>query len=278
MTKLLLHELTREEVRAVAPATLLILPLGATEQHGPHLPVATDTLVIEHLARAAAVEAANRIPVLVAPTMPFGSSHHHLPFGGTMSLSTETFFRAIYDLGESLITGGFRRIFILNGHGGNDDLIRVVARDLALKYPVDIAAASYPTVAWDALEQAQAHLAGRVPGHSGAFETSLVLALRADLVQEPRPRRDQPPDPVAPNFYHGPYRAERHGAWQTIDGYTDSPERATADRGSAYFAAMVPAVAAAFVEFYLSVAADQPASTGATAAGSANPAQEGLNP
>ena len=258
MTSLLLHELTREEARAVAPETLLILPLGATEQHGPHLPVATDTLVIEHLARAAAAEAARRIPVLVAPTMPFGSSHHHLPFGGTMSLSTETFFRAIYDLGESLITGGFRRIFILNGHGGNDDLIRVVARDLALKYPVDIAAASYPTVAWDALVEEQAHLGSRLPGHSGAFETSLILALRPELVREPRPHRDQPPDPVAPSFYYGPYRSERHGAWQTIDGYTDSPAQATAERGDIYVRAIVRAVATAFVEFYVSVTADRP--------------------
>ncbi len=275
MTKLLLHELTREEARAVAPETLLVLPLGATEQHGPHLPVGTDALVIEHIARAAAAEAANRIPVLVAPTLPFGSSHHHLPFGGTMSLSTETFFRAVYDLGESLITGGFRRIFLLNGHGGNDDLIRVVARDLALKHPVSIAAALYATVAWDALVKEQAYVGGRLPGHSGAFETSLILALRPELVREPRPHRDQPDDSDPRSFY-GPYRVETHGFWQSIDGYTDSPAQATAERGNTYFRAMVRAVATAFVEFFLSAAVDPSGSARALEPGNVNPPKEGL--
>src|SRR6266511_1728752 len=100
-SRLLLHKLTREEAGAVAPATLLVFPVGAIEQHGPHLPVWTDTWVVEHIARAAAVAAADEIPVLVAPTLPFGSSHHHLPFGGTMSLGTETYYRALCDLVES---------------------------------------------------------------------------------------------------------------------------------------------------------------------------------
>ncbi len=94
--------------------------------------------------------------------MPFGSSHHHLPFGGTMSLSTETYYRAIYDLTESLITSGFRRIFILNGHGGNHELVQLVARDLALKHPANIAAGSYWTIAWDALVEVHGARAGQV--------------------------------------------------------------------------------------------------------------------
>ena len=93
-SRLLLNELTREEARSIAPDTLLVFPVGATEQHGPHLPVGTDHLTVEHIARAAAAEIAASVPVVVAPTMPFGSSHHHLPFGGTMSLSTENYFRA----------------------------------------------------------------------------------------------------------------------------------------------------------------------------------------
>src|SRR5713226_3514317 len=101
----LLHELTREEARAIAPETLAVFPVGATEQHGPHLPVGTDYLTVEHITRAAAQSVADEIPVIVAPTMPFGSSHHHLPFGGTLSLSTENYFRVIYDLCESLISG-----------------------------------------------------------------------------------------------------------------------------------------------------------------------------
>src|SRR5215813_2588841 len=125
-SRLLLHELTRAELQELAPHALVVLPTGAIEQHGPHLPVGTDFFAVEHVARTAAAEIAAQIPALVTPTMPFGSSHHHLPFGGTMSLSTETYFRAMFDLAESLIISGFRRIFIVNGHGGNDELIQLV--------------------------------------------------------------------------------------------------------------------------------------------------------
>src|SRR5689334_22829283 len=93
---LLLHELTREEARAIAPDTLIVFPTGATEQHGPHLPVATDCMAVEHIAREAARLAAQSIPVIVAPTLPFGSSHHHLPFGGTMTLSTEVYYKVVF--------------------------------------------------------------------------------------------------------------------------------------------------------------------------------------
>src|SRR3954466_12013167 len=118
---LLLQEMTRTEARA-SGESLVVWPVGALEQHGPHLPVGTDYLTVEVLARRAAAKAAERIPVLVAPTLPFGSSHHHLPFGGTMSLSTEGYYRVAYELVESLIVSGFRKVFIVNGHGGNSEL------------------------------------------------------------------------------------------------------------------------------------------------------------
>ena len=246
--RLLFEELTREELRTMAPDALVILPVGAVEQHGPHLPVGTDYFVVEHVARAAAAELARDVPALVAPTMPFGSSHHHLPFGGTLSLSTATYYRVLYDLAESLILDGFRRIFMLNGHGGNHELIQLVARDLALKHAAHLAAASYWTIAWDALVEAQAHIQAGLPGHAGAFETALVLALRPELVREPRPHRDNPAG-SDPRSFTSPYRAELHGAWQQIEGYTDSPDRATVQQGEAYLATIVGEVTRALREF-----------------------------
>src|SRR5262249_11902179 len=128
----LFQELTRTEARNLGPSAVLLFPVGATEQHGPHLPVGTDHFAVEHIARAAADVAASQIPVVVTPPLPFGSSAHHIPFGGTMSLSTETYFRAVLELCEALILGDWRRIFILNGHGGNHEIVQLVARDLAL--------------------------------------------------------------------------------------------------------------------------------------------------
>jgi creatinine amidohydrolase len=248
MTRLLFQEFTRDELRTMAPDALVVFPVGATEQHGPHLPVGTDCYAVENIAREAAARVADEIPVVVAPTLPFGSSHHHLPFSGTMSLSTETYYRVLYDLADSLITDGFRRIFIVNGHGGNAELVELVARDLALIRPAHLAAASYWDIAWDELVAAEAHIAGGLPGHAGAFEASVVMALRPELIKEPRPHRDNPAD-TDPRGRRA-YRAEFHGRWQAMDGYTDSPDQATAERGQTYLAAAASAVGEALKEFH----------------------------
>jgi creatinine amidohydrolase len=245
----LFDEMTREEVRGLAPEALAVLPVGATEQHGPHLPVGTDRFAVEAIARAAAEATADQIPVVVTPTLPFGSSSHHLPFSGTLSLSTETYLRVVMDLAESLIIDGFRRIFILNGHGGNHELIQLAARDLALKHPAHLAAASYWTIAWDGFVAVKGDTPGRMPGHAGVFETSLVMALRPDLVHEPRPHRNLSDEPVTTTFA-ARYRAEHHGFWQEITGYTDSPDQGTAELGRAYLDAAADSVSRAFVEFY----------------------------
>jgi len=250
-SSILLHELTREEIRTLAPDTLIVFPTGATEQHGPHLPVATDCMAVEYIAREAARQSAQSVPVIVAPTLPFGSSHHHLPFGGTMTLSTEVYYKIVFELCESLVAGGFQRIFIINGHGGNNELVQLVARDLALKHSVQVAAASYWITAWDALCAAKGDDPGRLPGHAGAFETSLVMALRPDLVHEPRPHRDNPGGSTVKDGMAS-IRIERSGSWQAIEGYSDSPDLADAEKGRRYLAAAVDAVAKSMTEFYKS--------------------------
>jgi creatinine amidohydrolase len=249
MTARLLQEMTREAARALAGEALLVLPVGSTEQHGPHLPAGTDFMVAEHVAREAAARAAEQIPVVVAPTLPFGSSHHHLPFGATISLSTDVYYRVLLEIGHSLVTSGFRYLFIVNGHGGNHEVVQLVARDLALQHPVYAAAGSYWVMAWDALVGEEAHLTGNFPGHAGAFETSLIMALRPDLVAERLPHRDGVPVGAARTF-ESPYRKELHGSWQAIDGYSGSPDRADAERGRAYLATVIRATADAFVDFY----------------------------
>lgn len=253
---LLLSELTRAEAREVAARALVVLPTGATEQHGPHLPLGTDSMAVEAVARRAAERARPATPALVAPTLAFGSSHHHLPFGGTMSVSTETYYRLVCDLLESLAAGGFRRIFIVNGHGGNSELVQLAARDVALRRDVAVGAGSYWTIAWERLTAAGAGRAGHLPGHAGAFETSLVAALRPELVREPRPERPLEPR-AGPPMPADPYRAEIHGFWQSIDGYSDSPARGSRDNGARFLAAAVEGVADALASFYARAAAAQ---------------------
>jgi creatinine amidohydrolase len=258
---LLFEELTRAEMREIAPSAVAVLPVGAIEQHGPHLPSGTDAMHAEYVARGAAARIATRTPVVVTPTLAFGSSPHHLPFGATLSLTSQTFSLVLHDLCTSLIGAGFRQIFILNGHGGNHELIQVAARDLALAHPVAVAAGSWWSIAWDALAAAGACEVGRLPGHAGAFETSVVLALRPELVHEPRPHRDQ--FPVSdPRGFATAYRTETPGAWLRIDGYSDSPDRGTAEQGRRYLDLAVEAVAGALLEF-----AQSTRDTGTQAAG-----------
>jgi creatinine amidohydrolase len=246
--RFLLHEITRVEAARRAPGALMVLPVGATEQHGPHLPLGTDFLIVEHVTRAAALQARSFIDVLVAPTFQTGSSHHHLPFGGTISLATERYYGALRDMTASLIQSGFRRIFIVNGHGGNHELIELVVRDLALLHACNLAAASYWDLAKESLAEGAPDLEGRLPGHAGTFETSLVMALHPDLVTTPLPHRT-PEELARTTVPSAPFRAERHGFWRSIDGYTDSPDQASAERGQRLLEIIIGAVAAELVSF-----------------------------
>ncbi len=243
-------EMNREQLRA-ATDSLVVLPIGATEQHGPHLPTGTDFFTIQAVAEESARIASSEIPVIVTPALPFGSSDHHFIFGGTLSLRTETYYRVLRELVESLVTDGFQKIFLLNGHGGNHELAELAARDVALTKNAHVGAGSYWAIAWDGLVAVDAHLGRRLPGHAGDFETSMMLALRPDLQPGPLPHRDDIGD-TDPLVRVAPWRTELHGAWKQIDGYTDSPDQATAENGKRFFGAITAEVAKALVTFYRS--------------------------
>jgi creatinine amidohydrolase len=244
----LFDELTREGCREAARDAILVWPVGSTEQHGPHLPTGTDAMHAAWVARAAAELVAARVPIVMAPTLRLGSSAHHLPFGGTISLSTDTFYRVLFEAVESFVTGGWHRIFIINGHGGNHELIQLVARDAALRHDVHVAAGSWWAIARDALIAAGAADAGRFPGHAGRFETSLVLAMRPDLVVGPLPHRDLAAT-SEPAVVGGELRVEHHGWWHEIDGYGDSPDLADAELGKRWLEVATVAVADTLARF-----------------------------
>ncbi len=157
----------------------IILPIGSTEQHGRHLPLGTDTLVPLELAR----RLAERTGVLVAPPLPYGMSLHHLGFPGSLSLRPETLAHVLQDLLRSLYRHGFRRVFLLNGHGGNVAPVQVALANLMTDLP-DLAAKVrhwWREPAVNDLLQAALDLPG--VGHADASETAPLLALRPDLVQ-----------------------------------------------------------------------------------------------
>ena len=121
----LVTEMTWEEVRAAASdGAVALLPAGSTEQHGPHLPVKTDALLVTSVARAAVKALPASVPAVLAPTLFLGASDHHVPFFA-LSLDERTYVDVVEQTGLCFAEAGFRRLFILNGHGGNSAAIRL---------------------------------------------------------------------------------------------------------------------------------------------------------
>jgi creatinine amidohydrolase len=225
--------LTRDEITELAPHALLVIPLGALEQHGPHLATGTDSLIVGEIASRACARAARPAAIVVAPTLPVGASEHHLPFGGTLSISPSTLSSLLRDVVASAAEVGFRRVLLLNGHGGNAATCKVVCSEATTELDLQISCLSY----WDVLSEQKPEWQ-LVPGHAGAFETALVLALRPERVRSDRVR----PSPAP---LRGSARNVSPSTWREIDGFTDDPRAATGALGHEILASAVEAVAAA---------------------------------
>lgn len=223
-----LHEMTAPEVRDVSRASTLVLaPIAACEQHGPHLPTYTDTILVTGVAEG--VEAQLPQQVLLLPTLWLGASHHHLRFGGTLSVDVDMHEAILCELLRPLLADGFLRVLILNGHGGNIDTMHAALRRIQPHYTDRVlSAACY----WDLAEKDLGALAQgprKVMGHACEFETSMVLALRPELVRRDRIRDDPPRDDAA---LRGVFLADDMKQ-RTDHGAVGYPEQATAEKGRA---------------------------------------------
>jgi len=239
-----LAELNRDELRSIAQSGgVAIIPIAATEQHGPHLPAGTDTISTDQVVAEAAESLAGRVPVVVSPILPYGCSAHHLPFGATASLSPQTMLAVLLDLGGSLIVSGFTKILFVNGHGGNHSIMQVAANELSQRHQVAVAAASWWHLAEEELIAHGALKRGDLPGHAGAFETSIMLALNPELVRDPASARPWTgPGRVG---LKAPLTVRQPDDWAAIDGFTDRPSQADAAFGEAYLKLGAAAVASA---------------------------------
>ncbi len=228
------HDLTWPVLRKVPrDTTVVVAPIAACEQHSLHLPTYTDTILVTGVAEG--VE--SRLPrqVLLLPTQWFGASAHHLRFGATLSASVDTHITMLCDLLEPLLEDGYQRLMILNGHGGNIDTMQVALRRLQTRYQDrQLTAASY----WDLAAKELAALAEgprKNMGHACEFETSMIMALRPELVRREE-IRDDPPNDAA--VLRGLYIAEDMKQ-RTDHGAVGYPQLATAEKGKAFLAAAI---------------------------------------
>jgi creatinine amidohydrolase len=227
----LLQELSWPEVTSVAANLPVVVPIAAVEQHGRHLPVFTDSMLLGEVVRRAAEPLGNR--VVWAPLLWLGNSHHHLDFAGTLSAAPRTYLDVLGDLIDNLVTHGFRRVVLLNGHGGNivpaqqavfearqryrqrDDLLLLAATYWLLGGKPD---AVDPTIVQQQM------------GHACEWETSMILHLAPKLVGDLSEI-----EPVSPVM---PLEPATQG-WITKErsepGHIGDPRRATALKGQTLF-------------------------------------------
>ncbi len=245
MMELAWRRLRADELRERAASdAIVILPVGSLEQHGPHLPVEVDSLLGEAVAMATAEALrAKGEPVVVLPMLWTGISEHHMSFGGTITLEFAAFAALIEGVVRSASRAGFRRIAILNAHGGNENALRTIVDDLTPKLGLPLLQFTY----WYAAATEIAALLTRQTAllHACEAETAMTMALRPELVATDRlhlVHGNRAPDleDLPPPGVH----AWRSIASRSPSGVIGHPEAATAEQGRQLIAAIAAALAA----------------------------------
>jgi len=246
------EELSSPDVAALdRERTVVILPLGSVEQHGFHMPLGTDTM-LAHAVSLSAAERAGDATVLPPPW--FGFSAHHMGFPGSITLRAETLMAVAEDVVVSLVKHGFRRILIVNGHGGNAGVIDVLASTLGHRHygAARIAALTYFQLARQAIADLRRSEPGGM-GHACEFETAMVQHLRPELV---RIERAQTTYPDAGSGYlttdllgSSPIRTYHDFADLSPCGTLGDPALASPEAGAAFFDAVAEALAAFIDDF-----------------------------
>tara|TARA_B100000530_G_scaffold325555_1_gene263389 strand:- start:18 stop:695 length:678 start_codon:yes stop_codon:yes gene_type:complete len=167
--------------KADAESFLAIMPIAAIEQHGPHLPVGVDSKIIEALVKIISEKLSEQSNAIFLPTFKVGKSNEHLMFPGTLSLSTETLYSSLLDIGKCLSSTGIRKLAFLNSHGGNISLLDVAARELRIRHQMLIFNLNWFGFGMPPNLYSDEELKFGI--HAGDLETSVMLAVDPKNVQ-----------------------------------------------------------------------------------------------
>lgn len=246
------EQLTSPEIAALdRERTVVILPIGSVEQHGNHMPLGTDSMLAEAVAGAAARDCND---VVVLPCPAYGFSAHHMRFPGSVTLRAETLMAVCEDIVGSVVQHGFRRILVVNGHGGNGGIIDVLASILGHRHygQARIACLTYFTLAREEIARLRRSEAGGM-GHACEFETSLLLHLRPELVHMERAAVTYP-NPGSDYLTTDLIGAQAVRVYHDFSdlsptGSLGDPMLASAEAGEAFFKASVAALGAFIEDF-----------------------------
>ena len=221
-------ELTAAELRTLATRdAIVILPVASMEQHGPHLAVGVDTVLCEGLCKLAAEAVQREMAVVVAPTLWCGMAEHHMAFGGTFTFDLPTYRAVLLAFLKSIARHGFRRVFIVNGHGGNIAALAAFLPDFAAETGLTLRVTTYFELAqpgMPAILEDQERVR-----HACEGETSLMLALAPDLVRPEKLAEAHGPKQSTPK----PLGVGQYRSFQcfTESGVVGDARRATKEKG-----------------------------------------------
>ncbi len=244
----LAHLRAPEIAELLGERTILVQPLGAVEQHGPHLPLHTDLLIAEAVATAAVERVGEEVDAWLLPALAYTKSNEHAWSPGTIWLSAQTLLAVLDDLGRCVAMTPARRLVFLNGHGGNSALVGVANRELRLHHGL-MTFLTHPFVPPDQGGTSPGDEAG-MGVHGGTDETSIVLHLAPELV-DLGPAARRVPEHLAANRYvrfGGPVAFGWLSNDFADDGVIGDPTAATAERGKELFEAAVEAFCEALRE------------------------------
>lgn len=220
---------------SLRPESIVILPLGAIEQHGPHLPLNTDMVVAESVAKSVVAKYGSQYDSWLLPTLPFTKSNEHAWSAGTIWLSASTLLSVIDDIARCVRATGVKKLVFLNGHGGNSSLLSVANREVRLKHGLQTFLA-HPHLPADQGGSSDTSELG-MGVHGGMDETSVMLHLRPDLVDMGRAVR-RVPEKLAENR-HVRFGGSVSFGWLSNDffedGHIGDPTLATAEIGRTLF-------------------------------------------
>lgn len=235
--------LTWTEIEAMPDRenVVIVQPIGAIEQHGPHLPLVVDSAIATTVLGHALGQLDPAIPAYSLPPLCYGKSNEHWHFPGTITLSAETLLRVITEVAESVYRAGFRKLVLLNAHGGQPQVLEIAARDLHLAYP-DLMV--FPLFVWAVPNAAGELLAPQeleLGIHAGDAETSLMLSILPDQVRMEQAKTEFPQD--LPTDTWLTMEGALPFAWVTRDlsqsGVLGDPTVATVEKGEQLLESLV---------------------------------------